>query len=74
MTDSQEFIINNSKLVITIGDIVTSPAEVIVSSDDTPFVKSIRYDLSDIDWIDYVKEEHDKVMQKFRYCLQLYLQ
>lgn len=42
--------------------------------DDTPYAKSIRYDLSDIDWIDYVKEEHDKVMQKFRYCLQLYLQ
>ena len=42
--------------------------------DDAPYAKSIRYDLSDIDWIDYTEEEHDKVMQKFRCCLQLYLQ
>lgn len=33
--EQQEYIINNSKLVIAIGDIVTSQAEVLVSSDDT---------------------------------------
>lgn len=41
--------------------------------DDAPYAKSIRYDLSDIDWIDYTEEEHDKVMHKFRCCVQLYI-
>lgn len=45
-----------------------------VRLDDTPYAKCIRYDLSDIDWLDYTPENHDSVMQKFRLCIQMYLQ
>lgn len=111
---NREYKIHSSTLSICFGDITTSSAEVIVSSDDTlctmgggvsgaikragganryislavsgrkrilpvrlddtPYAKCIRYDLSDIDWIDYTLENHDSVMQKFRLCIQMYLQ
>lgn len=44
-----------------------------VKLDDAPYAKSIRFDLSDIDWIEFSKDKCEEAMEKFRYCLQLYL-
>lgn len=44
-----------------------------IKLDDAPYAKSIRFDLSDIDWIEYSKDKSNEAMEKFRYCLQLYL-
>ncbi|MBQ3709917.1 MAG: hypothetical protein II887_04355 [Bacteroidales bacterium] len=45
-----------------------------IKLDDAPYAKSIRFDLSDIDWIEFSKNKSEEAMEKFRYCLQLYLQ
>ena len=45
-----------------------------IKLDDAPYAKSIRFDLSDIDWIEFSKNKSEEAMEQFRYCLQLYLQ
>ncbi|MBR5612585.1 MAG: TIR domain-containing protein [Bacteroidaceae bacterium] len=44
-----------------------------IKLDETPYAKSIRFDLSDIDWIEFLSDKNEESMEKFKYCLQLYL-
>lgn len=66
---------NQSPFVVKeIGLAVSAQKHIIpIRIDDTQYAKSIRFDLSDIDWIEYNPDRTEKVMQKFRYCLQLFL-
>lgn len=44
-----------------------------IKLDDCQYAKSIRFDLSDIDWIEFNQNNKELAINKFRYCLQLYL-
>lgn len=67
---------NKSPFVIREISLAVSDNKTIlpIKIDDAPYAKSIRFDLSDIDWIEFSKDKCDEAMEKFRYCLQLYLQ
>ena len=66
---------NQSPFVIREISLAVSDNKTIlpIKLDDAPYAKSIRFDLSDIDWIEFSKDQCDEAMEKFRYCLQLYL-
>lgn len=67
---------NNSPFVIKEISLAVAGNKTIlpIRLDDAQYAKSIRFDLSDIDWIEFSKGNSDEAMEKFRYCLQLYLQ
>lgn len=67
---------NQSPFVIKeIGLAVSAQKHIIpIHIDNTPYAKSIRFDLSDIDWIEYNPAHTESIMRKFKYCLQLYLE
>lgn len=67
---------NQSPFVIKEISLAVSDNKTIlpIKLDDAPYAKSIRFDLSDIDWIEFSKDKCEEAMEKFRYCLQLYLQ
>lgn len=44
-----------------------------IKLDDSLYAKSVRFDLSDIDWIEFSKENQAEALEKFKYCIQLYL-
>lgn len=44
-----------------------------IKLDDSPYAKSIRFDLGDIDWIEFTKDNSENALEKFRNCMQLYL-
>ena len=66
---------NQSPYVVKeIGLAVASNKTIIpIKLDDSQYAKSIRFDLSDIDWIEYSSEQNDDAIKKFKYCLQLNL-
>jgi hypothetical protein len=66
---------NQSPFVIKEISLAVSGSKTIlpIKLDDAPYAKSIRFDLSDIDWIEFSKDKYNEAMEKFRYCLQLYL-
>ena len=67
---------NQSPFVIKEISLAVSSNKTIlpIKLDDAPYAKSIRFDLSDIDWIELSNDNCNEAMEKFRYCLQLYLQ
>ena len=66
---------NNSPFVIKeISLAVAGNKKILpIRLDDSPYAKSVRFDLSDIDWIEYSEEKQAEAMEKFTYCIQLYL-
>ena len=45
-----------------------------VKLDDSQYAKSVRFDLSDIDWIDFNIENQDKAFDKFNNCISILFQ
>ena len=66
---------NQSPFVIKeIGLAVAGKKKILpIKLDDSPYAKSIRFDLGDIDWIEFTKENQSVAFDKFKHSLQLYL-
>ena len=65
-SNESEYVIKELKVAIAAGiDIIP------IRIDDSQYAKKLRFDLTDIQWIDYFGDNKDQAIEDFKYTLQL---